>query len=676
MANQLSKASSPYLLQHKDNPVHWHEWNEEALSKAKNENKPLLISIGYAACHWCHVMAHESFEDENVASLMNEHFICIKVDREERPDIDQIYMDAAQILTGRGGWPLNAFALPDGRPFYAATYFPKDNWKKILGNIAKVYDKQYNQLLDTAEKLTEGIRTIDEITPQQSTDSVVSKTEYETLFQSWQKFLDDEHGGFKGAPKFPMANTWLFPLQYYVLTGDKAALKAVQHTLDHMSFGGIYDQIGGGFSRYAVDGVWFAPHFEKMLYDNALLIELYAEAYRIQPDQHYKNIIIESIDFVKRELMDENKAFWASLDADSEGEEGKFYTWTYDELLEVLNSEDLTFVEKFYNIKRKGNWENGRNILFTKSRPEDFALNNDESPAEFYAQLKKIKTELFQTRSKRERPALDDKVLTSWNAMMLKALVQTYKAFGRSEDLQLAEQNTEFLLKTMKTKDGRLFRNYKNGKASISGFLDDYAFLVEALIELYQVTFSKEYLDNARDLAEICIEDFQDDRSGLFFYTSNKGEQLIAKKIEINDNVIPASNAVLAKSLFLLGRYFDEESYTKTSEHMLAQVKTKLHKSGPYHAAWQILAGWMTHPFYEVAIMGEDAQDFALEMQRHYKANAIYLGGSSENLDLLKGKKPSESAKSKTLIYVCVHKSCQQPMTNPKDALALLENTN
>ena len=675
MANQLSKASSPYLLQHKDNPVHWHEWNEEALSKAKNENKPLLISIGYAACHWCHVMAHESFEDENVASLMNEHFICIKVDREERPDIDQIYMDAAQILTGRGGWPLNAFALPDGRPFYAATYFPKDNWKKILGNIAKVYDKQYNQLLDTAEKLTEGIRTIDEIMPQQSTDSVVSKTDYKTLFQSWQKFLDDEHGGFKGAPKFPMANTWLFPLQYYVLTGETEALKAVQHTLDHMSFGGIYDQIGGGFSRYAVDGVWFAPHFEKMLYDNALLIELYAEAYRIQPHEHYKNIIIESIDFVKRELMDENKAFWASLDADSEGEEGKFYTWTYDELLEVLNSEDLTFVEKFYNIKRRGNWENGRNILFTKSRPEDFALNNDESPAEFYEEFKKIKANLFQTRSKRERPALDDKVLTSWNAMMLKALVQTYKALGRSEDLQLAEQNAEFLLNTMKVKDGRLFRNYKNRKTSISGFLDDYAFLMEALIDLYQVTFDKKYLDNARSLAEICIEDFQDERSGLFFYTSNKGEQLIAKKIEINDNVIPASNAVLAKSLFLLGRYFNEESYMKISEHMLAQVKPKLQKSGPYHAAWQMLAGWMTHPFYEVAIMGEKAQVYALEMQRHYKTNAIYLGGNTENLDLLKGKTPQKSS-SDTLIYVCVHKTCQQPMTNPKDALALLGNTN
>ncbi|MFN2262236.1 MAG: thioredoxin domain-containing protein [Psychroflexus sp.] len=545
----------------------------------------------------------------------------------------------------------------------------------MLGNIAKVYQKQYDQLLETAEKLTQGIQTLDEITPQNATSQVLSKTEYKNLFENWQKYIDQDHGGFKGAPKFPMANTWLFPLQYYVSTGKTEALEAVWKTLNQMSFGGIYDQIGGGFSRYAVDGVWFAPHFEKMLYDNALLIELYAEAYRIQPENYFKNIIIESIEFVKRELMDENHAFLASLDADSEGEEGKFYTWTYDELVQVLNSEDLTLVEKFYNVKAKGNWEHGRNILFTKMRPQEFASIESLSHSEFDTKLDAIKSKLFQIRSKRERPALDDKVLTAWNAMMLKALIQTYKALGRPQELQLAEQNAKFLLNTMKTKTGRLFRNYKNGATSIPGFLDDYAFLIEALIDLYQVTFEKNYLEEAKNLVEICFKDFQDEHSGLFFYTSNKGEQLIAKKTEINDNVIPASNAVLAKCLFLLGRYFDDEKYTQTSENMLNQVKPKFHKSGPYHAAWQVLAGWMTHPFYEIAIMGEEAQDFALEMQGHYKANAIYLGGTSENLELLKGKIPSESAESRTLIYVCVNKTCQQPMTNTKDALALLEKS-
>ncbi|MFO7744840.1 MAG: thioredoxin domain-containing protein [Psychroflexus sp.] len=618
--NNLIHATSPYLLQHAGNPVNWEEWSPEVLNRAKKENRPLLISIGYAACHWCHVMAHESFEDEEVAKLMNKHFICIKIDREERPDIDHIYMEAAQMLTGRGGWPLNAFALPDGRPFYAATYFPKDNWKKVLANVAKAYDNSYDQLLETAEKLTEGIKIGQEFSPVEANENF-KVSNYRDFLMNWRKLVDLQNGGFNGAPKFPMSNSWQFLLQYYQNTNDHFAAEALLKTLDEMAFGGIYDQIGGGFSRYAVDDKWFAPHFEKMLYDNALLVSLYANAYKTFPKLHYKKVISETIDFVTRELKHPEAGFYSALDADSEGEEGKYYVWRYKELSELLSDKELALVEDYFNITKRGNWESSNNILFTNQSPQEYAKAKNLDGESFNKDLENLKEKLHSRRQKRIRPALDDKLITSWNAMMITGLVDAFKALRKGKYLELAESTTQYLLKTRIIDNNQLLRTHKNDK-SITGFLEDYAFTIEALINLYQVTFKIDYLMKAKDFVEVCIKDFKTESSSMFQFTSKNSEELISKTYEVNDNVIPASNSSLAKSLFLLGKFFDNDNYLEVSKRMLNQVESKLYKSGPYAANWQILYGWLTYPFYEVAIMGKKAQDLSLELQAEYHSSS------------------------------------------------------
>ncbi|MGM0634677.1 MAG: thioredoxin domain-containing protein [Bacteroidota bacterium] len=668
--NRLAQASSPYLLQHQNNPVNWYEWSDEALEKAKSENKPILISVGYAACHWCHVMAHESFEDEQVADIMNTHFICIKVDREERPDIDQIYMDAAQILTGRAGWPLNAFALPNGKPFYAATYFPKHNWIKVLQNIHQAYQNQLEQLEETAEKLTQGIQLNDIAEFEPETLSDFKPNDYKDLIASWQKFVDIEKGGFKGAPKFPMPNSWEFLLQYYAFTADSFALEASLTNLNEIGKGGIFDHIGGGFARYSVDDSWHVPHFEKMLYDNAQLISLYAKAYRLFPKDFYRQIINQTIEFVERELFYNKQAFYASLDADSDGEEGTYYVWTYNELKQLIAEEDWNWFTTLYQIQANGNWEDQKNIFHLKQLPVDFAKQQEIPFETLQEKLTIYRQKLHNIRWKRTHPGLDDKILTSWNAMMIRAYVEAAKALQEEKWIDQAAKTADFIKENLCNEKGALYRNFKNNKASIAAFLDDYALLIEALIELYQVNFNKDYLDWAKQLVEICLTDFYDETSGMFFYTSVRSELLIARKMEINDNVIPASNSVLAKALYLLGHFFDEESYRQISQKMLSQVERKMFKSGPYFANWSQLAGWLAFSIKEVAIVGENANKISLALQKDYFPNAIFLGGKAENLALLEGKKQDDQ----TLIYVCENKTCLQPTTTIAEARKLLNN--
>lgn len=663
--NKLAQASSPYLLQHQYNPVDWWEWGEEALQKAKEQNKPLLISVGYAACHWCHVMAHESFEDEEVAHLMNTYFVCIKVDREERPDIDQIYMDAAQILTGRGGWPLNAFALPDGRPFYAATYFPKENWKKVLKNVHKAFTTQKEQLEDTAEKLTEGIRIGDLAEFEPTQEAIFTPSDYKDLLGSWMQFVDFEKGGFKGAPKFPMPNSWEFLIQYYAFTKNQSALEALIVTLNEMAKGGIYDQLGGGFARYSVDDVWLVPHFEKMLYDNAQLISLYAKAHQLFPNPFYESIITETINFAHRELQHKNKGYFSSLDADSEGEEGTYYVWKYEEVKAQVAPEDWDWFKSYFQLQAKGNWEDKKNILHLKQLPKKFASENQFKWQDFDEKVHSYKQKLHQIQQKRERPGLDDKILTSWNAMMIKALVDAAKSLQNKTYLNQAKATADFIYANLRAENGRLKRNFKNNKASIDAFLEDYALLIEALISLYQLSFEIHYLEWAKELMYICETEFFDEHSGMFFFTSSKGEQLIARKMELSDNVIPASNSVLAKCLFLLGHFYAAKDLLNKSKKMLAQVEKKLYKSGPYFANWSQLAGWFANPFKEVAIVGEDAFEVAFKMQKNYYPNALFLGGETENLDLLKGK----LVVGETRIYVCENKTCQQPTTDLQVAI-------
>ncbi len=669
--NELINETSPYLLEHAHNPVNWHPWGEKALEKAKKENKPLIISIGYAACHWCHVMEKESFSDTAVARVMNDNFICIKVDREERPDIDQIYMDACQMVTGSGGWPLNAFALPDGKPFYAGTYFPKAQWTSLLQQLDRAYKEEYEKVYQQAENITQGISQMDLLNLPKEENKDLKAEEYQNSFQSWRSKLDLEFGGFKRAPKFPLPTAWEFMLAFADQYNDAEALFAVEKTLLEMGKGGIYDQIGGGFARYSTDSYWRVPHFEKMLYDNAQLISLYSKAFKKTKNQEYAMVIRQSIEFVNRELKDPKGGYYSSLNADSEGEEGKFYVWSDEELLKILNEEEYGFCQDYFNTDSKGNWEHKKNILFRSMTDEEFESRNEISKEEFENLKSSVGSKLMAERDKRIRPSTDDKILCSWNAMMISALVDASLALKEPEYLQEAIESMEFLRKNMGNSDNSLFHNFKEGKATISGFLEDYAFMIKAGIDLYQATLDIQWLDYSNELCRVAVEQFHDPESGLFFFTSTKGEKLVARKIEIPDNVIPSSNSVMAKNLKLLGHFFFNEEYLEMSEKMLYSQIPSIPQGGAYYSNWASLWGCFVRPFYEVAIVGPESRSLAREIQGNYLQNLILLGGEEENLPLLESK----SVEGKTLFYVCKERVCDLPVEDLTLALEQIKNS-
>ncbi|MEZ5146102.1 MAG: thioredoxin domain-containing protein [Bacteroidales bacterium] len=532
--NQLIHESSPYLLQHAHNPVEWHPWNEETLAKAKDEDKPILVSIGYSACHWCHVMEHESFEDEEVAQMMNDNFICIKVDREERPDVDQVYMDAVQAISGRGGWPLNAFALPDGRPFWGATYFPKEQWLSLLDQIRSLFLTQRENLEKQAADIEEGIRQNDLISFN-TKESEFESAHLEQMVTGLSRRFDPKNGGTLGAPKFPMPNIYQFLLRFWYHSKDQTILNHVENTLAKMACGGIYDQIWCGFARYSVDDHWHVPHFEKMLYDNAQLVSLYAEAYAATKRELFRDIIQETIDFVSRELISTDGGFYSALDADSEGEEGRFYVWTKREIDEVLKI-DSSLVSEYFGIEDEAYWEDGKNVLVKAKSLLTVALKYNLSEEEVKKKISEATHKLFLKRSKRVGPGLDDKILTSWNALMLKGLVDAYKATGENKYLDLAIGNGSFLIQNLLQENGQLYRNYKNGKATIPGFLDDYSFTIEAFVALYEVTFDEKWIQHGRQLTDYTLEHFFDPESGLFYYTSDQHTDIVSRKIDVLDN--------------------------------------------------------------------------------------------------------------------------------------------
>lgn len=664
--NKLIDESSPYLLQHAHNPVNWYPWGKEALERAKRENKPLIISIGYAACHWCHVMEHESFEDTTVANLMNKHFISIKIDREERPDIDQIYMDAVQLLQGNGGWPLNAFALPDGKPFYAGTYYPNSEWKDLLTQINHAYTSQHSKVVEQAESLTKGIKSQEIVREKpENLNDQFRKEIYTNSFSFWKSSVDWNLGGYDRAPKFPLPVGWEYLLQYHYFTANQEALKAVTLTLDKMALGGIYDQIGGGFARYSTDRQWKVPHFEKMLYDNAQLVSLYANAYKLTGKILYKEIVEETLSFIERELMRPEGGFYASLNADSEGEEGKFYVWTKEEIDKLFDAETAKLLTKYYQVTEAGNWENKNNILHLKETKESFVKTNKLKADNFNKQLTQWKYKMLLDRAKRIRPSTDDKILTSWNALMLKGYLDAYNAFGNKEYLEKALVNARFLEKNMIRQDGSLLRNYKAGKATISAFLDDYALLAEAYIHLYQTTFDIHWLEKAKSLVDFVTVHFYDKNSGMFYYTSDLDENLVARKMEINDNVIPASNSVMALNLFYLGKFYNNHDYTITSQKMLDVVIADIPKGGAYYANWGKLLGLTVNDVLEVAIVGKEALKMNIEMQKEYIPNAIFMGGDKENLPLLENK----LQEGRTSIYICKEKGCRLPVESTIEAL-------
>ena len=670
--NALANESSPYLLQHAHNPVNWYPWGEDALAKAQKEDKLLIISVGYAACHWCHVMEHESFEDTAVAKIMNEHFVNIKVDREERPDVDEVYMAACQLSSGRGcGWPLNAIALPDGRPVWAGTYFPKKKWVEVLEYFIKSKNEEGEKMEEYAAQLQEGIKSQDNITFNGG-DLNFTREKLDEAMAKFQARADGKKGGIRtSSPKFPMPTAWEFALKWQHYNPDPKTEKVLYAALDNMAMGGIYDHLGGGFSRYSVDDEWHVPHFEKMLYDNGPLVSLYSHAYQLTKNPMYQERVVETLNFIERELMDELGGFYSSLDADSEGEEGKFYVWKKSEIDSILNDETASkhFAE-FYDIKTRGNWEHGNNVLIMRQSAAKTAEKLKVSEAELITSMMEQREKLLKARASRIRPGLDDKVLTSWNGLMLKGYCDAYRAIGNEHYRKVAIKNGEFLLKNMMQKDGRLNRNYKDGKSVINAFLDDYANAIQGFVALYEITFDEKWLKSAEQLANYAITHFKDEKSGMFFFTSNLDPELIARKMELTDSVIPASNSTMARGLYALGTYLYKEEWRETATQMLHNMTQKFDEGAEvgFYANWFQFWLDLVNPPYEVAIVGDNHDAIRKSIAQNYIPNALLLGGKNEgSLELLEGK----LLEGETMIYVCQNKVCKLPVTEVDKALEL-----
>ena len=669
--NKLVNESSPYLLQHAHNPVDWYPWGEEALEKAKKENKLVIISIGYSACHWCHVMEHESFEDSTVAKMMNDNFVCIKVDREERPDIDDIYMTACNLVTGRGGWPLNAFALPDGRPVWAGTYFPKNEWMNVLEQFSIMNKEEPDKLEQSATQITAGIQSVDQIEIKTG-DVDFSEESLNQIANNFLSTVDFKEGGRNGAPKFPMPNNYEYLLKHAYATGNSRSMEAVKTTLDKIANGGIYDQIGGGFARYSTDAYWLAPHFEKMLYDNGQLVSLYANAYKISKSPLYKEKIEQTLAFVERELTSSENGFYSALDADSEGEEGKFYVWSKSEIDSLIGDEKKAkLYNEYYNVKESGNWEH-TNILHVTNPLSTVSDKHGYTEEEGQVIISTINKKLLEIRETRVRPGLDDKILTSWNALMLKGYVDAYNALNEQKYLKAALANAAFIDENMMEDNYRLDRNYKNGKSTINAFLDDYGLMIDAFVSLYQATFDEQWLNKANGLLQYTLEHFYNEETKMFNYTSKLDPPLVARKSEFSDNVIPGSNSVMARNLNVIGNLLYITDYQDKSKQMMKNMFDQIFasQSPSFYSNWLQLFHDFVYPPYEIAILGDEAMEKRNAIASNYLGNALLLGGKDEGkLALLKDK----LQEGDTYIYVCQNKVCKFPVTEVANALELLD---
>lgn len=661
--NELSQETSPYLLQHAQNPVFWKAWNAHSLEKAKSENKLLIVSIGYSACHWCHVMEHETFEDEEAAQAMNAHFVSIKIDREERPDIDAVYMKAIQIMTGRGGWPLNVVCLPDGRPVWGGTYFRKQEWINTLEQLGELYKINPEKMIEYAEKLHAGIESISIIKNENSKDDLPQEMTI-PLIEKWKMSFDWEFGGMARAPKFMMPNNYEFLMRYGHEQKDENLLEFVDLTLTKMAYGGLFDTIDGGFSRYAVDMKWHVPHFEKMLYDNGQMVSLYSNAYKRSKNQLYKEVIEKTLAFVSREWITTEGAFFSALDADSLNkenhlEEGAFYVWTQNELQELLQ-EDFELFQIVFNINDFGFWENNNYVLIQNESLEIIAKSTNIPLSEL--QSKKITWEksLFETREKRSKPRLDDKCLTSWNAMMLKGFVDAFKALQHPEYLDIALRNAQFITTKQWSAEGNLWHNYKNGKSTINGYLEDYAHVIDAFIALYEVTFDEQWLQQSKQLTDYCFDYFYDAKSGFFTFTSSLDDALIATHFETEDNVIPASNSVMANNLYRLSIYFENAHYENVVEKMLQHIIPSIDYPSAF-SNWLNLFLNQSKKSMELAICGTNATKEAAAINSSYFPNLLLSGSDKPTqLPFLKER----FIENKMLFYVCQNKSCNQPAEN------------
>ena len=642
MANRLANETSPYLLQHKDNPVDWYAWGEEALTRAREKDKPILLSIGYSACHWCHVMERESFEDETTAAYMNEHFVPIKLDREERPDLDAIYMEACQAMTGHGGWPLNVFLTPEQVPFFAGTYFPPDDrsgmpsWRRILEAVVDAWTEKRDQIRAGSERVVERLQGGAALEPS---SEVMDPRLLDEAVEVLRTNYDPVHGGVGGAPKFPPASAIEFLLR-------RGETEMTTHTLRAMASAGMYDQIGGGFARYSVDARWLVPHFEKMLYDNALLARAYLHGWQVTGEPLFRSVCEETLDWTLREMRGDEGGFHSALDADSEGEEGKFYVWSLAELREAGGEEAV----EAFGATEEGNFE-GRNIL----------VRVGEAPPE-------LKQRLYEVRSQRVWPGLDDKRLTAWNALMLAALAEAGAALERHDYLDAARDCAEFILRDLR-EHGRLLRTWKDGHAKLNAYLEDHAFLLEALLTLYEATFDPRWFGEARALADTMIERFADDARGGFFETSSDHEQLVARRKDLEDHPIPAGNSSAAYGLLRLAALTGEHEYEKRA----VGVFRLLHKVAARHpqAFAHLLQGLDFHfaAVKEVALVGPGREPLERTVRSRFRPHLVLAGGDADGVPLLEGREPVDG---RAAAYVCEHFACQRPVTEPEELESLL----
>lgn len=676
--NRLINESSPYLLQHAHNPVDWYPWCEEALLRAKKEDKPILVSIGYSACHWCHVMEKESFEDEGTAAMMNDYFINIKIDREERPDLDHIYMDAVQAMTGSGGWPLNVFLTPEAKPFYGGTYFPpvkafnRSSWKDVLEGVHRGYTERKQEILAQAENLTNHLVSANafgmEVNRPGTIAGGMASQELQTITENLLQNADTEWGGFGRAPKFPQTFSIQFLLRQYHFTRNEAALKQALLSLDKMIYGGIYDQLGGGFARYSTDNEWLAPHFEKMLYDNALLIGVMAEAYQLTGIPLYAQTIRHTIAFIERELLDTEGGFYSALDADSEGVEGKFYTWSKQEIDTILGESAPLFCA-YYQVNERGNWEH-TNILWVNQPLEAFAEEHQMAPGELASILENAKRLLLQERSKRVRPALDDKILLGWNALMNTAYSKAYAALGEDAYRERAIQNMAFLESKMLLKEGGWMHTYKHNQARLPAFLEDYAYLIQAYIQLQEITGNAQYLLKARSLMQMVLTHFAEPETGFFYFTHDKQKDVIMRKKEVYDGATPSGNAVMALNLQYLSVVFDEQHWKDQSNQLLASLQTAVVKHPGSFGVWASLLQLLHFGTIEIAITGKKWHENLLPVMKQYIPNKIIQYGETNSVifPLLKNRETEKEV----AFYICKDYACKHPIFNIADFLASL----
>ena len=677
--NRLNHETSPYLRQHAHNPVDWYPWGEEALAKARSEDKPIFLSIGYSACHWCHVMERESFENEPTAALMNELFVNIKVDREERPDLDSIYMEAVQAMTGQGGWPMSMFLTPDGKPFYGGTYYPPEprygmpSFIQVLHSVANAYQSKRDQINDQAQRLTELLQQTATLTAQ---DSDLSTAILDEAIQQLLQYFDSEEGGFGSQPKFPQPMTLDFAMTQQARKGDLDALYMAELTLEKMAHGGIYDQLGGGFHRYSVDAIWLTPHFEKMLYDNAQLLRSYLHAWLITGLPLYRRIIDETIDYVLREMTSPEGGFYSTQDADSEGEEGKFFVWTPTEIEAILGKEAATVFNAYYGVSARGNFE-GKNILHVVTPVENVAQRFQMPVEAVERSLAASRRKLFDAREQRIKPGRDEKVLTEWNGLMIHALAECGAALGRDDALHAAQNAANFILQQMSQPDGKLYRSYKDGQARLNAYLEDYAAFGIALVALYEATFDLRWLGEASRLTRLLIAQFGDDQNSGFYQTGLDHEQLVVRRKDFIDNAIPSGNSLTAELLLKLAVLTGNEDYRRQARLICLVMKESMARQPTGFGRLLCALNHLLVPSQEIAIVGDpEGADTAALLQvvrsRYLPTSVLALKrpGEESMLPLLEGR---DLVNGQAAAYVCENYACKLPVTDVQALAGLLD---